>query len=185
MRKRTIVLPALALILGLSGMAFYQKQSRKPASTTPLWIPQEYGKHLAPLKVTLVPPAEIPSSNEEEVTLRGRIAVTSNVDSDLAFSWTLPPGVSVVDGVISDELANVQAGQTVEVKIVVTGFSKEEQKYISLQASVMKARLHLGASSVISSRPEDSWESIAPEMQKAAEETLGTEKFRKTRKSRQ
>ncbi|MBO9667660.1 MAG: hypothetical protein J7501_12705 [Bdellovibrio sp.] len=181
MRKRTIVLPALALILGFSGMAFYKTQARNPASTSPRWVPQEYGKHLVPVKITLVPPAEIPVSNEEEVTLRGRINVSSSIDSDLAFSWTLPPGVSVVEGVLTDELPNVQAGQTVEVKIVVTGFSKEEQKYISLQASVMKGRLHLGASSVISSRPEDTWESIAPEMQKAAEETLGAEKFRKSR----
>ena len=39
----------------------------------------------------------------------------------------------------------------------------------------------MGSSALISSRPEDSWEAIAPEMQKAAEEALGSEKFRKSR----
>jgi Cu/Ag efflux pump CusA len=116
-----------------------------------------------------------------EMLIVGHISVNAPIDSDLSYAWTLPEGVSVVEGVVSDQLANVGPGQTVELKITVIGFSKEHQSQVSLKASVQKGRMEMGDSALISSRPEDNWEAVAPEMQKAAEKELGTEKFRKTR----
>lgn len=182
MRKRTkLVLIAVSMILGFSGMAAYKNsQPRKPASQQK-WVPQELGKHLAPIKTKILPLEQTPESGDREVTLIGHISVNAPIDSDLSYTWTLPEGVSVVEGVVSDQLANVGPGQTVELKITVIGFSKEHQSQVSLKASVQKGRMEMGDSALISSRPEDNWEAIAPDMQKAAEKELGTEQFRKTR----
>lgn len=181
MCKRTkLVLIASSMILGFSGFAAYKNTGRSPASTSK-WIPQEFNKHLAPTKTVILPLQKTPESGDQEVTLVGHITVNSSIDSDLSYTWALPEGVSVVEGVLSDTLADVQVGQTVELKITVVGFSKERQSQVSLKASALKGKMEMGSSALLSSRPEDSWEAIAPEMQKAAEETLGSENFRKGR----
>jgi len=182
MRKRTkLVLIAVSMILGFSGMAAYTNSKTRTPASQQKWVPQELGKHLAPIKAKILPLEQTPESGDHEVTLVGHISVNGPIDSDLSYTWTLPEGVSVVEGVLSDQLANVQPGQTVELKITVMGFSKEHQSQVSLKASVQKGPMEMGASALISSRPEDNWEAIAPEMQKAAEETLGSGKFRKSR----
>ncbi|MFM6929652.1 MAG: hypothetical protein ACKOX6_14380 [Bdellovibrio sp.] len=182
MRKRTkLVLIAASMILGFSGMAAYKTSQTRNPTAQAKWIPQELGKHLAPIKAKILPLEQTPESGDHEVTLIGHISVNGPVDSDLSYAWTLPDGVSVVEGVLNNQLANVQPGQTVELKITVMGFSKEHQSQVSLKASVRKGPLEMGASALISSRPEDNWEAVAPEMQKAAEKELGTEKFRKSR----
>ncbi|MGE5085879.1 MAG: hypothetical protein ACM3MG_06215 [Bacillota bacterium] len=182
MRKRTkLVLIAASMILGFLGMAPYKtSQVRIPASQQK-WVPQELGKHLAPIKAKILPLEQTPDSGDHEVTLVGQITINSSVDSDLSYAWTLPEGVSVVEGVLSDQLPHVQPGQIVELKIAVIGFSKEHQSQVSLKASAQKGPMEMGAAALISSRPEDSWEAVAPEMQKAAEESLGSEKFHKSR----
>ena len=71
-----------------------------------------------------------------------------------------------------------RSGQTIASTIVVAGFSKEAQSKIALNGSIQVGALLMGGSSVITSRNEDTWESVAPQMQQDAEDQLGREKFR-------
>lgn len=180
MRKRTIAIIATGFLIGVSGAAFmkHSKPARNPAGATKSkWIPQEASKHLATLKVK-IEASEVPKSGDQEVTLTGKITLQQSAQGEVRFQWNLPEGVQVVEGILSDSFPDVKVGQTVVTKLVVSGFNKEDQKLVSLQGSTIASDIQVGASAVVVSKPEETWEAVAPAMQAAAEEQLGTETFR-------
>lgn len=164
----------------MSGAAYYSQSSaasRLPASIlsdrSSSWVPTPMGKHLALFQVELAS-TSIPDNSSEETEIKGRILINQEMQGDLAYAWDLPDGVELIEGQLTDTLAQVRKGQIVEIRIVVTGFSKESQKLIGLQASGKKGTETLGGSALLASRPEDTWEAVAPDMKKAAEEQLGS-----------
>jgi hypothetical protein len=181
MRNRsTLTVLLLGLLFGISGAAYFKQKERahrSPASTEAKsripWVPAPVGKHLALIKVEIAKPEVIPDAGDDEVVIHGRVLVTQNLASDLSYTWHLPDEVQVVSGIISDSLANVKMGQVVDLSITVKGFTKEHQRLISLQASANRGELVLGGSAVLASRPEDTWEAVAPDMKKSADEQLG------------
>lgn len=184
MRNRTALTLVLGLIFGISGAAYFSNKEKKrvPASVKENkipWVPVPVGKHLALLKVEIATPEHLPEEGLDEVPLTGRIFVNQSLQGDLFYAWSLPEEVQVVDGQLSDTLAGVKMGQIVELKITVSGFNKEKQRLISLQASGSAGNQVLGNSAVVASRPEDTWEAVAPEMKKSADEQLGPEKSRR------
>lgn len=179
MRNRTALTLILGLIVGISGAAYVSnaKKMRLPASMeqkSSAWTPAPIGKHLALLKVEILAPKNIPESGNEDVTLSGRILVNQELQSDLSYNWDLPEDVQVVDGQLQDSFSGVKMGQIVEVKITVSGFNQERQRLISLQASTTHGHQLLGGSAVVSSRPGDTWEAVAPDMKRIADEQLGS-----------
>ncbi len=182
-KRKIVLIVGTGLCLGAFGTNYFAKNSsRGPASIVTnksnLWTPAPLGKHLALFKVEIAS-SVIPESDKDETTLTGRILVNQEFSSDLAYAWDLPEEVQVIEGNVSDTLAGVQKGQIVELKLTVVGFSKEKQKLISLQASGKKGAETLGTSAMLASRPEDTWEAVAPNMKKDAEEQLGTGKSRR------
>ncbi|AHZ85834.1 hypothetical protein AB1A81_00890 [Bdellovibrio bacteriovorus] len=185
MRNRKIAFTAiLSLLAGISVYSFTAKtEDRKPASTAKsTWRPAPVGKHLALFHVELKSEDEIPESGTDEVILVGRVLVNQTLQGDLAYTWSLPEGVSVVDGITSDTLSGVKVGQVVELKLTVVGFSKEKQKAISLAVKALAKEEVLGNSAVIVSRNEDTMEATAPGMKRSAEEQLGSETVHRRRK---
>lgn len=186
--RKTLTVLLLGLLFGISGAAYFKDKARSlnrgPASVGGKkipWIPTPVGKHLALLKVEIANPEVIPDDGDEEVVIRGRILVNQDHQGDISYSWQLPQDVQLVSGNIKDSLANVEVGQIVDLSITVKGFTKESQKLISLQASATRGELVLGGSAVVASRPEDTWEAVAPDMKKEAEEQLGTSESRSRR----
>jgi hypothetical protein len=166
----------IGITVGVTGSAFLKRSNdRAPSSISAqaqAWTPNGLGKHLAPIHVELLKPNIIPDSGDGEVTLVGHIILTQKLDGDLTYHWVLPDGVNVVDGQVEDTLAAVTPGQTVEVKITVSGFNKERQQTVALQGSGNLGDQHFGNSSVIVSRPEDTLESVAKALKKSADEQL-------------
>lgn len=173
-KTKIIATCILGVVLGFSSRYLLaENKQRGPASVElPKLMPLKIGKHLAVLTAEIKTPTEIPAKDDQEVQLIGYISVQQNLEGDLHYEWNLPEGVSVVEGQLSDDLHNVVAGQTVKVHLNVTGFSKESQKLITLQASALKGKLQFGNSAVISSRSEDTWESIAPQMKEESVKQL-------------
>lgn len=186
MRKRKIVFTAafMTLALGASLFSFSgNSEERSPAAASKTsWRPLPVGKHLAAFHVELKTENEIPEDADDEVSLVARILVNQDLQSDFNYSWSLPEGVSVVEGEVSDSLANVKAGQVVELKLTVVGFSKEKQKMISLGVKARAGNEVLGNSALIVSRSEDTLEAEAPELRRSAEAQLGSEVFKRRRK---
>ncbi|WP_374029519.1 hypothetical protein [Bdellovibrio bacteriovorus] len=152
-----------------------KQKERTPASVVGgkvPWSPAPIGKHLALIKVELKS-SEIPESGSDETTFTGRILVTQDIEGDLNYTWSIPDDVTIVEGSLSESLPNVKKGQIVEVTLTVSGFNKEKQRLVTLQASGKRGQDLLGNSAILASRPEDTWEAVAPEMKRAAEEQLG------------
>lgn len=179
MRNRTTLTLLLGVILGISGASYLSQNSEKRAPSSlqhkKILFPKPLGKHLALLKVDVSPAENIPATSDADLQLTGRILVNNNFSGDISYSWSIPEDVQVITGATQDTLSNVKTGDILEVHITVRGFSKEKQQLIALQASGLQAGNTLGNSAIITSRPEDTWEAVAPEMKKAADEQLGTE----------
>lgn len=169
--SRSLMLKMSGLMLfgataGAVGMGFYSNDpaiNRGTASVAmdSLRPPLVMGKHLSVVQVSLQAPSGIPDREDQEATLVGWIRLNQAVDKDLNFKWDLPPGVHVVSGSVEDTMANMKVGQTAQVNLTVTGFSKEDLKLVSLAAFVQAGETKLGNSAVLTSRPEDSYEMLA------------------------
>ncbi len=133
------------------------------------------GKSLAPLSVQIAPLQDIPEFDDQEVTLNGFVTANAYTGSVVQYHWDLPAGVSVLSGDINGSFSNIKSGDTFEVELRVTGFSREVGKHIILGAKVKHGEDELGHSALIASRPEDSMEYIAPQMREYAVETRSKE----------
>ncbi len=166
--KKTFMLAATAfvgIVAGFSGMALvYKKADSKLASINqPInWNPPGLGKHLMPVRTQVILPESLPENDSAEVEITGYVTVNQPIDGDLHFDWILPEGVQVIEGQTSDSWQNVLPGQTLATKLYVTGFSKAENRILTLEAYAMVDSKRLGNTATVSSRPEDSMEYIAP-----------------------
>ena len=162
---KTAAVSCAGLALGLASMAFWKATEPAPLKHRRLASVdnsrgQVLGKHLSMTSVAIRPSA-IPASENDEVTLTGLIRLNQNVAGELRYRWELPAGVHVVEGRIEDGWTGVQKGKVVEVRLVVTGFSKQELKLISLHGFVKSGDSEYGSSASLTSRPEDSIEMLA------------------------
>lgn len=166
---------AIGLVCGTVTKALLSSPERQLASPTHAtkWQPSEHNKSLAPLKVDILKPEFPPETDEASVEITGHITLAQTMGNQIDYTWNLPDGVSLVEGQMSDSLQGMTAGQTAELKIVVTGFSKLQQRAISLSASSLMGNQRVGNSAVLVSRPEDTFEAAAPELNQLADEQLG------------
>lgn len=172
---KVIVCFAVGLVCGTITKAFLTPKQESSgaltfASKAP---PHEMNKHTAPLKVEILPPERIPENETDEVQIVGRIALNQNFTGNINYLWDLPEGVQLVEGQREDALQGLQAGQIAEIKIRVTGFSKLQQRAISLSSSGPVGDQRLGNSAIVVSRPEDTLESVAPALVEEAAQQLG------------
>ncbi len=128
------------------------------------------GKHAAAMSIEVLGPETYPSNRNEIVELVGFI--TQNIEGDtwLDYKWSLPAGVTLVQGQISGSFEGRALGTPNRVSILVSGFTNESQKLISLSSRLEKANNPLTASAVIVSRPEDTPETRVMNLQALAAE---------------
>lgn len=128
-------------------------------------------KHLMPLVLTVQGPEIYPADPEKTVTLKATIRTPFTEFSSINYKWILPDEVDIVQGQITSDIHNPVANKVYSIEISVKGFNSVERKEISLIAtSVDSSGTRLGNSAVITSRPEDSMEHIAPVMMVKAQE---------------
>lgn len=169
MKKSLVTLSGL--FIGVLGMASYKnftspKHDRKPSAiiSNKSEMLRSLGKNHSVLKAQIVAENEIPENNNKEVTLIGYIGTTQTSNGDVRYSWVLPDGVRLVSGDIQGSWSYLSENEAVPVEIVVTGFSKALQQQISLNVSTIHNDFEFVNSAMISSRPEDSLEYLAPTM---------------------
>jgi hypothetical protein len=79
--------------------------------------------------------------------------------------------VELVKGQLKGSIENPVAGHVYEVELVLKNFDKQSRRELNLQGYVQDPEgIRLGNSTVITSRPEDSLEHIAPMMMVKAQE---------------
>ena len=131
------------------------------------------GKHQKIVKVGIEQDkVAIPHNPIEPVALKGLVYI-SQASSSAHYKWILPDGVTPVSGDVEGALNANLVGQTQVVQITVTGFDQTEKKIITLSAEARVFDQNYGGTALISSRPEDSMEFIAPDMKTAVDEQAG------------
>lgn len=138
------------------------------------------GKQMSAITVQIANPKTIPEQDGQEVRLVGYVTANHQPDSNVEYQWDLPAGVAVVSGNINGSIPDMQSGDTAEIEIHVTGFSREVGKHIVLFGKIRHGEDELTHSALISSRPEDSLEYVAPKIREFAEQTR-SEEFRNGR----
>lgn len=122
-------------------------------------------KHLMPLVITVKGPEVFPNDPEAVVKLKATVRTPFPEFALINYKWILPDDVEVVKGYVSSDILNPVANQPYEFEISVKGFNSLDRKDISVIATTRDANgTELGNSAVITSRPQDSMENIAPEM---------------------
>lgn len=166
---------AVGLVCGTMAKALLDSPQRQVASRTlPSKWPTEHNKSLSPLKVEIKKIEVMPETEDATVEIVGYITLKQSLGPKVDYAWSLPAGVALLEGQMSDSLQGMTVGQTAEIKIVVSGFSKLQQQGISLSASSLVGDQRLGNSDLLVSRPEDTFEAAAPMLNQQAEEQLGT-----------
>ncbi|MEK6772601.1 MAG: hypothetical protein AABY64_01565 [Bdellovibrionota bacterium] len=131
--------------------------------------PSTIEKHLAVVKVTLESQNDIPDSGNASVVLKGKIVLTQ---TPLAakFRWLLPEDVQIIHGSTQGQLDPNLIGVAQEVEIEISGFDQSAQKIISLEGQALHAEQTFGATVLLSSRPQDSMEYLAPSMKESVDQ---------------
>ena len=112
-----------------------------------------------------------PETGDQETLLEAWIKINDlPTDGKIQFQWQLDPGVHAIDGDLSGEIFDFQKGETKYFSIRVYGFSKEVKKVAVFTASGVIDDTRIGQSGLYNSRPEDSFEYIAPLVQQKADE---------------
>ncbi len=135
-------------------------------------------KHLAPIKITLDTVDEIPEGPDQEVLLKARIVSTFTSMGPLHYEWTLPSEVDLVRGSLVGVIANPTAGQPYDFEITVKNFDRQYRRQILIKAHVTdREGVNLYSRALITSRPEDSMEHLAPAMMVQAQEAKMKERL--------
>ena len=127
------------------------------------------GKQLSALTVQLPALDVVPEYDREDVKITGYITANVTDGSVVRYQWDLPQGVEVVSGDTGGSLTDMVSGDTYEVEIVVSGFSREVGKHIRLGAKVKRGDDEFVHTAMIASRPEDSLEYVAADLHKYAQ----------------
>lgn len=162
------LVPVVGLAVGYGLMSLsHRSTAQRHVASLPM---PGLGKHLAPVRVQILAPDVLPDYDEQEVEITGYVTVNQVTPGELEYEWILPEGVELVAGIPSDVWASVRPGQTAVTKISVRGFSKEKRRTLTLESFARIGNVRVGNTAVISSRPEDSMEFIAPEKMKSRED---------------
>jgi hypothetical protein len=167
-------LAAAGVAVGMAAMSLLSAPTgpRRSLASVQAYQPSRLvlGKQAAAMSVEIVGPESYPKNSTETVELVGFITQHLQGDTPLDYKWTLPAGVSIVQGQITGTLDNPVLGQPQRVSMLVNGFTNDKQKLISLSTHLEKGNSPLQASAVIVSRPEDTTEKRVQRLQARAAE---------------
>lgn len=128
-------------------------------------------KHLMPIALSVQGPDAFPNDPQSIVQLKAIVRTPFSQFTAIHYQWILPDDVTIIKGYPSGDIQNPVANQTYEVELLVKGFNNLDRKDISIVATTQDMNgTRLGNSAVITSRPADSMEHLAPVMMIKAQE---------------
>jgi hypothetical protein len=114
------------------------------------------GKHQRLFEVLIKPSSSMPSSDNKDLELEASITLLQPQKGEVHFQWVLPEGAQIVEGEVSDSVANLLAGQVLTRKLVVQGVSQEGiNKIVSLQVWMDVDGVKMGGAGVFATHAEE------------------------------
>lgn len=180
LKNKFFAIACLGLVWGIAGMHYWDRtQTEGTIDFASIHtdkfehlpgVAQTHSKHLAVMTVRLDAPASIPLDSQDPVEISGVVVLNQGPPQDVDVNWELADDIQILSGENSFQIQQMLPGKAYEVSIVVAGFNKTDKKVITVSASTVRNGVRIGNSSLVSSRPEDSMEFIAPAMAEAAAE---------------
>jgi hypothetical protein len=102
--------------------------------------------------------SQIAKDDSSLTELKIILTALKDINTNLSYKWNVPSNVNVLQGPIQDQLPSMKSGETKEIVIKVTSFSKEMKKYISFEIDGAANQFPVHREVLISSRIEDSLE---------------------------
>jgi hypothetical protein len=126
----------------------------------------KFSKGLSTLRVEINPLQDIPENASDEVVLEATIAVNQTPPNGiLNYEWQWDEGVQWLEGNPSGQLFEVKSGDLRTLRVKIRGFSREYSRLVQLSARFDGTESRIGNTALVHSRPEDSFEYIAPVIQ--------------------
>lgn len=178
MPRKLVFFAALAMLFGAGWFTAHaiqvsqtQKQNSRILASVKNQSTIKMEKHLMPVTVSIVPMEEIPEGPDEIISIKGQLKTPFDDFGSIHYKWVLAEGVELLKGHLTGQILNPVAGHVYELELVLKNFDKQNRKELNLQAHVLDPDgFKLGNSSIITSRPEDSMEHLAPVMMVKAQE---------------
>ncbi len=149
----------------LRGLAYSEKQEGTHSERR-MYNMQRFmqlSKGLSAVRVEVETLEEIPLNASEEITLRATVIVNQPPPNGvLNYEWHAQEGVQWLEGPVSGQLQDMKAGESRLITATVRGFSKEYSRLVRLDVRFDGIESQIGNSAVVHSRPEDSFEYVAP-----------------------
>jgi hypothetical protein len=111
----------------------------------------------------------IANKENEKTVLKVTATALHDIEAGLNYTWVLPPDVKILSGQISDAFGSFQSGESKDFEIEVSGFSKEQKKYVSFEVTGHLKGMPLKRDVLITSRIEDTMEYMIHESEKKAQ----------------
>lgn len=150
------ILPYVLLFVLISILTAYfilRNQTRTITSTNEM-APVEMAKHKMPVTVKIVRTEEsLTQKLSGETELIGYITVNTPYSDELFYKWELPDGIRLLEGTIEDSFIGVPPGQTLTTRILVQGFSEEENKVIVLHGHYKINDFVIGSTAIFANHP--------------------------------
>jgi hypothetical protein len=110
-------------------------------------------------------------TKDEVSTVKVIITAYQKLPAGLTYSWHLPEGATIVQGIETAEIPQLDADQVQEFELKIKGYSKEFKNHVVFAVKGDLNQSQINQNVIVSSRPEDSFEYVVQEheMQKAVE----------------
>lgn len=106
------------------------------------------------------------TSEKEIIPITAQVSMPFDFDGELEYKWLLSENIVLVHGAANGKISQLKANKNYSLKIQVQGFSTVENRQIVLQISGNKNGRRLTADAIISSKMEDTFESIVQNVEK-------------------
>lgn len=124
----------------------------------------QFSKTLIDIQIKNV---EIAEKENEVSTIKVILQSYKPIPAGLNYSWNLPKEVHSIEGAQSGTLNDLSANQQIVLTLKVTGYSKQKKNFISFTLNGEVEHQLVQREVLLSSRPEDSFEYVVQEYEKA------------------
>ncbi|MBC7740590.1 MAG: hypothetical protein H7061_00230 [Bdellovibrionaceae bacterium] len=177
MSERKLLKPIMVIVsgafFGFYAVQFFlpqpQAHNRFLASATMAKLGSEqFAKSLFDLKIK----NEFVGDNNDEVSvIKVTLEAYQPLPAGLNYSWSLPEGAELVDGVIAGQLPLLSPDQLQEFTIKVKGYAHDNKRHIIFNVKGDVNQNLVDQNVIVSSRPEDSFEYVVQQREKAIAKT--------------
>ncbi|MGZ3691139.1 MAG: hypothetical protein ACXVAX_06535 [Pseudobdellovibrio sp.] len=153
----TIIVGGLVGYYSVKNLAPHEESQNRFLASVPIskMGAEQMSRNLFDVKLNL---DSLAQKDSDTSTLLIQVIALKKVETGLQYTWILPQGVNLVNGSLSDSLGEITPGNSKEISIQVTGFSKEMKKYISFEVAGKQSQIPVRREVLVSSRIEDSLE---------------------------